>query len=429
MAPKKPSRAARKAARLQRAGPRVQRRVMKVPRAPKSILGEVFHLPLREESLGSFSTSVAFANTTFVLNAANNVTFPWLAPIAAKFEYYRFNRLELEFRTTSLQAVSSTNTAAGSVLVNVNYDVLDAAFTTRIQMEDYGGGFRMTEVAPYETDVHRIEPSGFKGGVAGGWRLNLVSSAQTAATVPYPTSSSAHDYDIGLLQVASEGAQAASVAGRLIIRYQVDLCNPKLDTPLNQSVLAAHYSASSATSAATAAAPISVVSQVSGSTLAITRLSGTTFALPQVGRYQCELLWFTGSNNIAAVPTVTATTAATLVTNQNVSTVSSTGLFLASGASASLIFTVDISSVTNVITIGGLTGMSNANLDINVQVIPSGLTLSRGAAGASEGRITDLEKRLSRVLSMLSSADLVEDSDEYEDAHEAFPVACRRFRR
>jgi len=196
---------------------------------PKGVIGEIYSMPYREECLGAVSTSVAFAvSNQLLLNAGNSITFPWLGSIAPKFEYYRFKKLGLRFESSSGYSVASTNTALGTMLVNCNYDVLDPAFASQIEMEAYGGGKLVSEKEPNITFTHTCEPNGIRGGVAGGWRYVLPSTATSAAGQPYPASSSAHDYDIGLLQVASAGAQAASVAGRLYMCYQVDFANPKL---------------------------------------------------------------------------------------------------------------------------------------------------------------------------------------------------------
>lgn len=211
------------------------------------LIGEVTRIPYKEECLGTISTSVNFLNSSYILNAANSSTFPWLSTMARKFEYYRFNKLHLKFVSSSADAVGSTNTALGTMLFNTNYDVLAPAFANQIQMEDYGGGKRHAETIPSKNISHFIEPQGVKGGVSGGFRYNLASSATVAASAPYPASSSAHDYDIGLLQVASAGAQAASVAGRIYICYQVDLANPLLDQGTQGGVV--HFSGTVPTTA------------------------------------------------------------------------------------------------------------------------------------------------------------------------------------
>jgi len=217
-------------------------------RKSSRLISQVTPIPYREECLGPISTSVAFALQSFILNPGNSITFPWLAGIASRYEYYRFKKLSLKLVSTSANAVGSTNTALGSILLNTNYDVLDPTFASQEEMEGYGGGKLHSEAAPDKNQVHHIEANGIKGGVASGWRYVLLSAATTAATQPYPASSSAHDYDIGLMQAASVGVQAASVAGRLYVCYEVELATPKLvpGSPLGAT---AHFSSIAPTTA------------------------------------------------------------------------------------------------------------------------------------------------------------------------------------
>jgi len=239
-------------------------------------MGEIYSMPYREECLGPVSTSVAFAvSQALVLNAGNSITFPWLGSIAPKFEYYRFKKLALRYENSSATAIASTNTALGTVLVNANYDVLDPQFASQIEMEAYGGGNLVSEKEPSVTFTHRMEPNGIRGGVQGGWRYVLASTATSAAGQPYPASSSAHDYDIGLLQIASAGAQAASVAGRLYMCYEVEFCNPKIvpGSPVGGVV---HFSSIASTTANNFAGAI----QQSGGTLGGIVLGTNTITFP-----------------------------------------------------------------------------------------------------------------------------------------------------
>jgi len=239
-------------------------------------MGEIYSMPYREECLGPVSTSVAFAVAqALVLNAGNSITFPWLGSIAPKFEYYRFKKLALRFENSSATAIASTNTALGTILVNANYDVLDPQFASQIEMEAYGGGNLVSEKEPSVTFTHRMEPNGIRGGVQGGWRYVLASTATSAAGQPYPASSSAHDYDIGLLQIASAGAQAASVAGRLYMCYEVEFCNPKIvpGSPVGGAV---HFSSIAATTANNFAGAV----QQSGGTLGGIVLGTNTITFP-----------------------------------------------------------------------------------------------------------------------------------------------------
>lgn len=373
-----------------------------------SVIGDIVKMPYREECLGSFSTSIAFANSTYIINAANSATLPWLSTIAAKFEYYRFNRLLLKFVSSSADAVGSTNTALGTVLANTNYDVLDAAFTSQIQMEDYGGGKRHMETIPSRNATHVIEPLGVKGGVAGGFRFCLPSGATTAAAAPYPSSSSAHDYDVGLLQVASVGAQAASVAGRLYICYQVDLANPKLETPLGQALPVSHFVLGPTTANAFAGSSLK-----SGSNLSVT-LGTNQLTINSAGRYLVNYVAWAGTS-VTAVGNLTASTGATAVLGYSSGSGNSLSSQVNAGSGTALFIDIgcyDIASGGGIITISN-TVVGTCYGDLWVTQVPSGLSFDTQPSKVAtlESQVNELA-RMVRVLCNAPSFVIEEDDEE-----------------
>jgi len=385
------------------------------------MMGDVYSFPYKEECLGSFSTSVAFANTTYVLNAANSVTFPWMGSIAPKFEYYRFKKLGLKFVSTSADAVGSTNTALGSVLINTNYDVLDPAFASQIEMEAYGGGKMCSEACPDKSQFHAIEPLGLKGGVAGGWRYCLPSIATTAAGQPYPASSSAHDYDIGLLQIASSGVQAASVAGRIYLCYQVEFANPKLaaGAPVGGFT---HWSA---TSGATATNLTNMQVQTGNTLSGITMAASTiTFPAGQAGNY-LVLMALQGSTSASAFAYSSATGGVSQMSPSLFTSVTRNAL----GQITSLAGTTTNAAVCVIaVTITGAGGtlvLSNSTIvgtlsgDVFIVSMPSTvLTVDEKEQleiDMLQERNDALERRLLRLEGMLSPPVLLEDDEKSPD--------------
>jgi len=384
------------------------------------IVGASYRLPYREECLGTISTSVNFANTTFILNAANTNTFPWLAPIAAKFEYYRFSKLMLKFVSSSADAVGSTNTALGTMLFNTNYDVLDPAFPTQIAMEDYGAGRLHAETIPSKNITHTMEPAGVKGGVAGGWRYTLLSSASVSSSAPYPASSSAHDYDIGLMQCASAGAQAASVAGRLYICYQVDFANPKLETSTLPG--AVHFSGITPTTANNFA---TATLQSGGSLLLQSIVLGTntiTFPAGIAGNYLIVMTVAgstSASSALALTPSAGASDLNMLSYGGARDQISSAGT-ASGGADVNVTvvstFTVAASGGLVTVTPSVLTG-GNA-MDLFIVSLPASV-LTSGAAlpPRAEDRVAALERQVQRLMGLLSpprsaSCVTVEEAEE-----------------
>jgi len=378
----------------------------RIPRQVGNLFSAVTKIPYREECLGAVSTAVAFTNTTYILNAANSSTFPWLSAIAAKYEYYRFSRLSFKFVSSSADAVGSTNTALGTIIMNVNYDVLDTAFGSQIQMEDYGGGKVVSEEVPSVSFEHRIEPAGVRGGVAGGWRLNLPSAATTSASAPYPTSSSAHDYDVGLMQVASVGAQAASTAGRVYVCYQVDLATPKIETPIGAGLISARYTSSAGIDSTH---PMGTSqTQVSGSNLAPT-FSGTNMTMPAGFTGRVLIAYSTAGTTLAPSANFSAGTGTTVVGALNnagcVNAVATLGI-------AWCVLDCTSSSVVGLPT---FTSATNTSAYIEISQISSGLSVVRPENVETSTALQQLLVRLGRLEQVL------EKDSEFEE--ESPPLA------
>lgn len=344
-----------------------------VQKKSKGIIGEITHLPYREECIGTFSTAINFTNTTnLILNAANLVTFPWLSGIAAKYEYFKFRRVGIKFVSSSADAVGSTNTALGTVLINTNYDILAPAYASQLEMEGYGGGKLVEEACPDKNQIHWCEPNGVKGGVSGGWRYNLSSSATSSATAPYPASSSAHDYDVGLLQVASAGAQAASVAGRLYMCYEVDLANPLIVPGAPVGGLA-HWSMINGTTANNFATS---VLQAGNTLLGITLSSNTiNFPANQPGNYKIDLT-MAGATSATAISGNTVSSGVALLpyyTGGGVRDASSSVASLAATTTAVASFSViiNVNSSANTFVFNPSTIVGAGSGDLFITALPS----------------------------------------------------------
>ena len=90
-----------------------------------------------QEYLGDVRTSSVsgdFNITAYNLNAGDSYTFPWLSQIAANYEQYEFEGVIFQFRSTSADALNSTNTALGSVMLATQYDFVEPPFDSKGQM-------------------------------------------------------------------------------------------------------------------------------------------------------------------------------------------------------------------------------------------------------------------------------------------------------
>lgn len=179
----------------------------------------------------------AFSVDNYYINPANTKTFPFLSQIAANYEQYSIEGMIFEFRSMSADALNSTNTALGSVVMATNYDALDVNFTQKSEMENYEFG---NSCKPSVNMMHPIE----------------CAPKQTTLTELYtlqgnaPAGSDLRFYHWGNFQIATIGFQAASVnIGELWISYQIRLLKPKLYDALGLEIGTSTYGNNSYTNA------------------------------------------------------------------------------------------------------------------------------------------------------------------------------------
>lgn len=165
-------------------------------------------------------TAGAFSIDSYLINAGNEKTFPWLSQVAQNFEQYSLEGCIFEFRSMSADALNSTNTALGSVIMATNYDAVDVAFKSKGEMENYEWGM---SCKPSVNMLHPIE----------------CAPRQTAITELYvlngnvPSGADPRLYHWGNMQIATNGFQGTNVnIGELWVTYQVRLLKPKLYTAL-----------------------------------------------------------------------------------------------------------------------------------------------------------------------------------------------------
>lgn len=179
------------------------------------------------EFIGDINSSTAFALQSYAINPGLSGTFPWLSAIANQFEQYKIHGLMFEFRTTSSDALNSTNTALGTMILATEYNVLLPSFTNKQQMENT---IFSTSGKPSTTLLHPIE----------------CDPAQTPNQPAYVRSGATligdnRLYDLGNFQIASVGSQASSVVGELWITYDITFYKPILNNSAAFQAKTAHY--------------------------------------------------------------------------------------------------------------------------------------------------------------------------------------------
>lgn len=167
------------------------------------------------EYIADLSGSTAFTLQSFAINPGQSTLFPWLAQVAGNFEEYQLLGMIVEFKSTSADALNSTNTALGAVIMATQYDDYDSLFNSKLSMENYEYS---TSCKPSESMLHPIECDP---------RQNVLKNMFIRTGLP-SVGSDLRFSDVGNFQVATVGMQAAAVIGELWVTYHVRLLKPRL---------------------------------------------------------------------------------------------------------------------------------------------------------------------------------------------------------
>jgi len=289
-------------------------------------------------------TFTNFEATSYFINPALPATFPWLSTVAAQYEEYIIHGMVFEFKSTSADALNSTNTALGVVIMGTQYNASSQTFETKQQMEN--SEFTMSarpsinqlhaiECAPRETPMSLLYTR--RGGLAPNQDVKT--------------------YDLAKFTIATQGMQAANVnLGELWVTYHIEFLKPKLPVGL------AGFSGYLNTSNATASNPWGqVITELDGTALNRGNIN-LTLDLPRglswdatPGAYYCVTMNVIGQIPGAAtsLPNPQTLVNCTLVTSGTTATtpLSITNFRTAIGASGtdpicSLTFVVQANSVT-----------------------------------------------------------------------------------
>lgn len=169
------------------------------------------------EYIGDVVTGPAgsFASSSFLLNPGNSRIFPWLSAVASCFQQYKFRGIVFEFKTMSADALNSTNTALGTVIMASNYNVLQANFANKNEMEntEYSSSCK-----PSASMYHPIECDP---------RDTPLTELYIAPNGVIPDGGTPQFYDFCNFQIATNGFQASNVnIGELWVTYEVALLKP-----------------------------------------------------------------------------------------------------------------------------------------------------------------------------------------------------------
>lgn len=178
----------------------------------KEYIGDIFSGPTLVNG------QTAFNYQTFSLNPGLNSFLPVLSRIAGSFEEYEWKQLMIYYRSTSGNALTSANTALGTVILSTNYNANLPSFPNKILQENYE--FAVSG-KPACDIIHAVECKPQHNVLD---RLYVRTDSQIPST-------DLRFSDLGKFQISTIGMQAANVnLGELWVSYTVKLHKPKIPT-------------------------------------------------------------------------------------------------------------------------------------------------------------------------------------------------------
>ena len=160
----------------------------------------------------SSATPGAFSLTSYNINPGLPEAFPWLSQISTCFEQWKPRGIIFEFKSTSADALNSTNTALGSVIMATNYDATRPNFTSKQQMENHQYA---SSTKPSHSMLHPVECAKNRN-VLGELYVRAGTNPQDLRFT-----------DLGVFQIATVGMQASVVnLGEIYITYELEFLTP-----------------------------------------------------------------------------------------------------------------------------------------------------------------------------------------------------------
>jgi len=235
------------------------------------------------ELVQDITGSVNFAVQALAINPGLVTLFPWMSTIAALFESYLFNSLRFQYRT------SGSSAQAGKVFYAVDWDVLDAAPDSKVQLLQNRTKADAQTWIDFDLNCDKQDMLKF-----GAQRYVRQGAA--------PAGTDQKTYDIGQLLVASQGVTNTPVVGELWVEYDCELITPAQAPQASSSGRIASGGTVS-TTAFFGTAP------TTAGVLAITSAAaGMAVSIPLPGQYLVELVL----NGTALLPATAVGTSAAI---------------------------------------------------------------------------------------------------------------------
>lgn len=168
------------------------------------------------EFIQNIQGSTDFNIQSFNVNPGDEVTFPWLSALAVNYEKYRPIGIAFEFKSTSSNALSGTNTALGSVMMAPRYNAINQSEPeSKLEMLQIEN---CSSICPADSTMVGIE-------CAKNYNPLGVLYNRKGGDIP---AGSEQLYDFCNFYIATEGMQAVATIGELWVTYEIELLTPIL---------------------------------------------------------------------------------------------------------------------------------------------------------------------------------------------------------
>lgn len=318
--------------------------------------------------LTSSATASAFSGTAFAVNpglsSANGGAFSWLNGIANQFEEWDPVYCEIIFKSTSANALNSTNTALGTVGITPLYNTFSStSLGSKVAAESYDGA---CSGVTSKSLLLKLQTKNSRNPLDTYFtRSGAVPANQTASMT-----------DLCNVVVWTQGLQGTSVVvGEVWIRYKIILKSPKPGALLGSSVAGAHYTASSGVSTSHYFGTGDAPTQSAGSNMVWT-FTGTTAIGPATiapGKYEITYVTNGGATGGAVGPTIAYTTNCSAANITNASASAQYAVGNPTGTWGITTVFVNVTGPSPVLTFSGAIFPSSANIDFIVTQLPTGL--------------------------------------------------------
>nr|WAE42837.1 MAG: capsid protein [Cressdnaviricota sp.] len=254
------------------------------------------------EYIQDVQSTTAFQNLSFAINPSNYNCFPWLSIIAQNFQEYKFHGLVFNFVSLSAEALNSTNTALGAVIMSTDYNAASKPYASKAAAEN---AEYTVSCKPSCSMAHGIECDPAQTVNRGHLYISPLNNGSVPAGEDIKT------YNLGNFQFMTQGSQAVATIGELWVSYDLELIKP-IDSSLLTRTAADHFQLANISPGGSGAGFLFGSTQtqtVSGIGGTVTSLAGSsTYTFPAtVSPGQIYLVYWNCYGSSATVTTIAIT--------------------------------------------------------------------------------------------------------------------------